>query len=104
MHETRRLLIVLRQAVEVACAADDTSRIEGQARAHAIARRLAVIDQATRVPTFRRSQSVAFGQCAASTEHAVAFLSTSNFLPIGAHLSIHGTEGVQSFAFATGTS
>lgn len=104
MQETRRLLIALRQAVEVAGAADDTSRIEGQARAHEIARSLALIDQATRVATFRRSQSVAFGQCAASTEHAVAFLSTSNFLPIGAHLSIHGTEGVQSFAFASGTS
>ncbi len=104
MQETRRLLIALRQAVEAVGVADDASRTEARARAHAIARNLAAIDQATSAATLRRSLSVAFGQCAASAEPAVAYLHTSDFLPLGVYLSIHGTEGVQSFSFASGSS
>lgn len=104
IQETSRLLIELRQAVQAIGVADDTSRIGAQARAHKIALSLAAINRVVGVAVVPDGRSAALGQCAASAEHAVTYLSTSNFLPIGASLSIHGTEGVQSFAFASGTS
>lgn len=104
MQETRRLLIALRRAVEAVGAADDTSRLQVQARAHEIARSLAVIDRIVDAAELPNGRSVVFGQCAASAEPAFAYLHTSDFLPLTVYLSIHGTEGVQSFWFISGSS
>jgi len=104
MQETSRLLIELRQAVQAIGAADDSSRMEARARAHEIARSLAAINRIVSAVEVSDGHSVAMGQCASPAEHAVTYLSTSNFLPIGADISIQGTEGAHSFAFASGTS
>ncbi|MEE8153835.1 MAG: hypothetical protein V3T53_02620 [Phycisphaerales bacterium] len=104
MQETRRLLIALRRAVEAVGAADDTSRLQAQARAREIARSLAVIDRIVDAAEFPNGRSVAFGLCASPAEPAVAYLSTSDFLQLGIVISIHGTEGVQGFAFISGSS
>ena len=104
MQETRRLLVALRRAVEAVGAADDTSRLQAQARAHEIARSLAVIDRIVDAADLPNGRSVALGQCAASAEPALAYLHTSDFLPLTVYFSIHGTEGVQSFWFISGSS
>ncbi len=103
MQETRRLLVALRRAVEAVGAADDTSRSLAQARAHDIARTLAVIDRIVDAADLPNDRSVALGQCAASAEPALAYLQTSDFLPLTVYFSIHGTEGVQSFWFISGS-
>ena len=104
MQETRRLLVALRRAVEAVGAADDTSRSQAQARAHEIARSLAVIDRIVEAADFPNGQSVALGQRAASAEPALAYLHTSDFLQLTLYFSIHGTEGAHSFWFISGSS
>ena len=104
MQETRRLLIALRQAVKAIGAADDTSRSQAQAKAHQIARSLAAIDRIVGAADLPNGRSVALGQCAAPAEPAFAYLHTSDYLQMGVYLSIHGTEGEQSFWFISGSS
>lgn len=103
MQETRRLIIALQRAVSDIGAADDNSVAEAQSRAREIARSLAGIDRIVSAASTSTYRTAASGLCAAPAEYAVTFLSTSNFLPIGAYLSIQGTEGEESFFFVSGT-
>lgn len=104
MQETRRLLIELRQAVQDIAVADDTSRMKSQARAHEIARSLAAIDRVVSAAELPNARSIALGQCAVPAEPAVAYLHTSDFLQMAVYLSIHGTEGEETFRFLSGSS